>query len=116
MLPLTASPKFIKVTEKELVKSLSLLKGNFVRVVFDHYVKKDDWDKIKEIIVTSGGARWAEEWFDLPETTASLSEGSYAPTIDIEDMIDPFVDGEDTSPLDASLLKKVGHDFLRSCR
>jgi hypothetical protein len=57
-----------------------------------------------------------EEWIELPESTNTVTAQPFTPSMDIEDMIDPYVDSEADQNLDTDLLKELGHEFIRNCR
>jgi DNA repair exonuclease SbcCD nuclease subunit len=110
------APNFVRAQATDLENNSQNFKGHFVRVVFNQHASRTDWGTIKEWLLTKAEARWAEEWLELPASQAAAT-GSYTPSMDLEDMIDPYVDSEaDEHDLDLQLLKEMGHEFVRSCR
>jgi DNA repair exonuclease SbcCD nuclease subunit len=113
-----AAPEFVKVNYNEKTGSLCCdegsIAGNFIRVIFDKRLPKEEWENLKEELLTNGQARWVEESLEVPKPELAESASTYSPNVDIEDMIDCFVDEADTSDLSKETLKELGHKFLES--
>jgi DNA repair exonuclease SbcCD nuclease subunit len=110
MIP-TITSKFVRIEEDSLRYDKNIA-GNFVRAVFKKHLSRDEWAKIKEWLLTETGARWAEEWLELPEERGTSSGGSYTPSMDLHTMVDQYVDDEATENLNNEQLKQLGHEFL----
>lgn len=116
--PIIVAPRFVRIVPSSIENPLvqnPLVQNNFVRVVLNEHISREEWDKLKTQVLTEYKARWVEEWLELPES-ASIVVQSFTPSMDIEDMIDPYVDSEADQNLDPDLLKELGHEFIRNCR
>jgi len=112
--PITISPKFVRVIPSNITEEL--VQNNFVRIVLNEHISRDAWNDLKTQVLSDYKARWVEEWIELPESTNTVTAQPFTPSMDIEDMIDPYVDSEADQNLDTDLLKELGHEFIRNCR
>ena len=113
MIPLDVAPKFVRSVEGEVGSPVA---GNFVRVILSGSIPRDAWENVKEWMLKDKKARWAEEWIELPEAQMKEVKGPYTPNVDLEDMLDIYVNEVAAAELDKELLKEMGHEFLRSSR
>lgn len=109
------APKFVRVRTDQPAPLPTDLANNFLRIVFTSHRTRQEWESVKKLALEDWQARWAEEWVEIEASSSVEAVGAYTPNMDIEDMIDPFVDDADTQ-LDKDVLKELGHTFIRDCR
>jgi DNA repair exonuclease SbcCD nuclease subunit len=105
------APKFVKI-DHGMTYDRYTVNNNFVRYVCDKPLDPAEWKKIKETI-TSFGARWVEQWVEpTVSRTISSEEHIFRPGMDLDDMIESFVEGSDID-LDQNTLVELGKEILR---
>lgn len=104
-----SAPRFIKITESTQQCDVE---NNFIRITPQQQIPPSAWRNVKDSFLEKG-ARWIQQWVEpVVSRTLSSEEDMFKPGMDIEDMVDSFVEESDIGNLDPEILTEMGKNIL----